>query len=67
MVFDFGSRGFLGGPDLSPIRLGMWFWLSPGNESGEGARLTTDVLFIVSSCARFLVPHPHLQGKFSRM
>ena len=58
MVFDFDSRGVLDGPDLSPIRLGMWFCLWPGIGSGEGARLSSDVLFVVSSCVRFLVPRP---------
>jgi len=59
MVFAVDSHGFFDGPDLLPVRLGLWFCLWPGIGSGEGAmRVTSDVLSVVSSFARFLVPSP---------
>ena len=59
MVFAFDSHGFFDGPDLLPVRLGLWFCLWPGIRSGEGARrLTSDVRSVVSLFARFLVPRP---------
>ena len=61
VVFTFGSNGFFDGPDLFPIRLGLWSCLDPWPEvgPGEGAmRVTSDVLSVVSSFARFLVPSP---------
>ena len=59
MVFAFDSLGFFDGPDLFPVRLGLWSCLWPGIEPGEGSRrLTSDVLSVVSSFARFFVPSP---------
>ena len=59
MVFAFDSHGFFDGPDLLPVRLGLWFCLWLGIGPGEGARrLTSDVLSVVSLFARFLVPRP---------
>ena len=59
MVFAVDSHGFFDGPDLLPVRLGLWFCLWPGIGPGKGAgRLTSDVLSVVSSFARFLVPSP---------
>ena len=59
MVFTFDSHGFFDGPDLFPIRLGLWSCLWPEVGPGEGAvKLTSDVLSVVLSFARFLVPSP---------
>ena len=58
MVFAF-THGFFDEPDLFRIRLGLWSCLWPGVGPGEGAmRLTSDVLSVVLSLARFLVPSP---------
>ena len=59
MVVDFEFPNFSAGPDLSPLRLGLHFCAWPGIGTGAGAGgLASGVWFVMSSCARFLVPLP---------